>query len=247
MNITIKIKKGEIAYRQIERAFSHAILSGELTEGERLPSEVKLANTLGISRMTVNKAMNALSRRGLIRRSRGKGSYVAPRKPDEGFFRVMNFDRYITEMGMIPSTKVLEATVCIADEKVVRALQLSLGDKVIKARRLHMADKTPLMLEIQYLNASYCYPILNENLSTGSIHEILVGRLNLPLARVQQALEIRRALKEEADLLRIREGDCCFYMIRTIYTYGKPISWVHYLYRSDRYRFEADFNPVEAM
>ncbi len=245
MGVRIKIGKGEAAYLQIEHAFFKAILNGELKEGEQLPSEVELADRLGLSRMTVNKALTALSRRGLIIRSRGKGSYVTPRKLHQGFFRVTSFNRYISGMGMVPSTKVLEITVQPADELTARALDISEGEEVIKVKRLRLADGVPLMLETRYLNESFCRPILHEDLMTGSIHDILIKKLNLPLTRVKQFLEVKRANREEAALLGVNPGTCCFYMIRTTYTHEKPITWVHYLYRSDRYRFEADFNPME--
>jgi len=193
MEVRIKIGKGEAAYRQIERALFQAILNGELKEGEQLPSEVELAGELGLSRMTVNKALTALSRRGLISRSRGKGSYVTPRKLHQGFFRVTSFNRYISEMGMVPSTKVLGITIQPADEGVASALNISEGDRVIQVKRLRLADGVPLMLETRYLNDPFCHPILEEDLKTGSIHDILIKKLNLPLTRVKQFLEVKRA------------------------------------------------------
>ena len=245
MGLTIKIRKGEAAYRQIEKALSQAILNGELKEGEQLPSEVDLAGRLGLSRMTVNKALTALSRRGLISRSRGRGSYVTPRKLRQGFFRVASFNRYISEMGMVPSTRVLETTLLPADFKVAEALHVPAGVQVIRVKRLRLANGDPLMLETRYLNERFCRPVLSEDLSTGSIHDILIKKLNLPLTRVKQVLEIKRAEREEAALLGIERGTCCFYMVRTTFTNERPMTWVHYLYRSDRYRFEADFNPME--
>ena len=245
VDLRIKIKQGKVAYRQIEGAVAQAIRDRILKEGDRLPSEISLAEELGVSRMTVNKAFTLLAQRGLITRVRGKGSYVTPRKLNQGFFRVASFNRSIEEMGMIPSTKVLEISVVPADAQVAEALSLRKDTPAIRVKRLRLADGVPLMLEIRYLNASYCRPILKEDLSTGSIHDILIKKLNLPLTRVKQTLEVKRATKEEAELLGVREGDCCFYMIRTTYTGETPMTWVHYLYRSDRYRFKADFNPME--
>jgi len=245
MGVRIKISKGGAAYRQIEHAITRAIQNGGLKEGEQVLSEVELAKSLGLSRMTVNKAYSSLARRGLLTRIRGKGSFVPPRKLNQGFFRVTSFNRSISEMGMVPSTKVLETTIQSAERSVVNALAIPEGAPVILVRRLRLADGVPLMLETRYLNESYCRPVLNEDLSTGSIHDILIKILNLPLTRVKQSLEVKKASKEEAVLLKVAPGACCFYMVRTTYTREKPMTWVHYVYRSDRYRFAADFNPME--
>ncbi|MEI9904606.1 MAG: GntR family transcriptional regulator [Asticcacaulis sp.] len=53
------------------------IHSGELAPGARLPNETELMQAWGCSRMTVNKAMSALSAAGLIERRRKAGSFVA--------------------------------------------------------------------------------------------------------------------------------------------------------------------------
>lgn len=245
MGIRIKIHSGEAAYRQIERAITQAIQNGNLKEGDRIPSEVELAKELGLSRMTINKAFTSLARRGLLTRARGKGSFITPRKLHQGFFRVTSFNRYIEEMGMVPSTKVIETAVQPANQSVAGALSIPEGSPVILVKRLRIADGVPLMFETRYLNETYCRPILSKDLSTGSIHDILIKKLNLPLTRVRQSLELKRASRREAELLRIKPGACCFYMVRTTFTHEKPITWVHYVYRSEYYRFEADFNPME--
>ncbi len=48
----------------------------ELGDGDKLPSEVYLAEKLGVSRMTLRNAMNLMVDDGRIRRVRGSGNYV---------------------------------------------------------------------------------------------------------------------------------------------------------------------------
>jgi len=245
MNFRIDRQSGEAVYRQLEHLIVSFIKEGVYREGMKIPSEVALAKKLGISRMTVNKALTALARRGFLTRSPGRGSIVTPRKLHQGFFRVTSFNRTMAEMGMTPETRVLETGVKPADKAVAEALSINEDSQVVLVRRLRIADGIPLMLETRYLNHAYCHPILHEDLSIGSIHDILINKFNLPLTRVRQSLEVRKAGKKEAALLEIRERDCCFYMVRTTFTDDIPMTWVQYLYRSDRYRFAAEFNPME--
>ncbi|GGT33097.1 GntR family transcriptional regulator [Nonomuraea spiralis] len=51
--------------------------------GQRLPSELDLAEQYGIARMTVRRAMKELRERGLIRSVHGKGTYVQQPAPPE--------------------------------------------------------------------------------------------------------------------------------------------------------------------
>lgn len=55
-----------------------AVTVGLLSDGERLPTEVKLAELLGVSTVTLRQGLSKLRDRGLVetRRGRGGGSYI---------------------------------------------------------------------------------------------------------------------------------------------------------------------------
>ena len=72
-------------YEQILRQIRAQILSGELLEGEVLPSIRKLAQTLQISVITTKRAYDELEREGLIDTVGGKGTFVA--SPNAEFLR----------------------------------------------------------------------------------------------------------------------------------------------------------------
>jgi len=63
-------------YEQILRQIRAQILSGDLHEGEALPSIRKLAQSLQISVITTKRAYDELEREGLIDTVGGKGTFV---------------------------------------------------------------------------------------------------------------------------------------------------------------------------
>lgn len=63
-------------YRQVARRLSEAIRAGALAAGEALPTQPRLAELLGVSQMTVRRAMAELSRSGMIESTRGRGTTV---------------------------------------------------------------------------------------------------------------------------------------------------------------------------
>lgn len=65
-------------YKKIQQDIFHMIASGQLREGDRIPSESELMEQYYVSAITVKNALNALVDRGLITRIRGKGSFVCP-------------------------------------------------------------------------------------------------------------------------------------------------------------------------
>ncbi|WP_192703217.1 GntR family transcriptional regulator [Paenibacillus sp. OAS669] len=64
-------------YQQIKGQIKDAILRGELTEGELLPSIRALANDLRVSVLTTRRVYDELEAEGFITTKAGKGSYVA--------------------------------------------------------------------------------------------------------------------------------------------------------------------------
>lgn len=65
------------------------IISRNLPEGERLPSERDLAEILGTSRPTVSQAIRILVVKGLVQSRRGSGTYVS-RRPQQSLAATVN-------------------------------------------------------------------------------------------------------------------------------------------------------------
>ncbi len=74
--LALERKNGVPLYRQIAQRIRDAILSGELIEGTRLPTERALAQELCVNRTTVMNAYNELASEGLLERHVGRGTVV---------------------------------------------------------------------------------------------------------------------------------------------------------------------------
>lgn len=77
--MTLKLNKTENAlslHQQLTNYFREHILSGHLTEGTRLPTELELAAEHQISRDTIRKALSQLVEEGLLERIQGRGTFV---------------------------------------------------------------------------------------------------------------------------------------------------------------------------
>ncbi len=77
MNIFISNSSGQPIYEQIVSQIKGLIISGELHEGDALPSMRLLAKELRISVITTKRAYEELEREGFITSMTGKGSFVA--------------------------------------------------------------------------------------------------------------------------------------------------------------------------
>ena len=63
-------------YEQIAKQIEQRILSGELHEGDRLPTERELAIQFQASRTAVREAMKTLAQKGLVNMRPGRGTVV---------------------------------------------------------------------------------------------------------------------------------------------------------------------------
>lgn len=71
------VGKSELLSQTVETAIEDAIRSGELAQGDKLPSEMELCAQFGVSRTVMREALRMLSARGLVRIEKGKGNFVS--------------------------------------------------------------------------------------------------------------------------------------------------------------------------
>ncbi len=83
-------------YQQVCETLLCMIDTGVLCPGDRVPTETSLTNSLPVSLGTVQKALNTLTERGILRRQQGSGTYVADRRfslDDIWHFRFLDDDK----------------------------------------------------------------------------------------------------------------------------------------------------------
>jgi DNA-binding FadR family transcriptional regulator len=122
------------AYQQVADQLLGAILRGDLGPGHRLPTEVELAKTFGVSRATVREALRSLASQDLIYSVRGAGGGT--------FIAETNFDRieiYLeTSLGLLSGSGALSTDELLDMREVLE----------IHAVRLAAARRTPEHLEL---------------------------------------------------------------------------------------------------
>ena len=77
MRVVISNASPDPIYEQITRQIKNQIITGELKEGDALPSIRKLAQELRISVITTKRAYEELEKEGFLDSVEGKGTFVA--------------------------------------------------------------------------------------------------------------------------------------------------------------------------
>lgn len=77
MEIIISSKTNQPIYEQITSQIKAKVMSGELKQGDPIPSMRSLAKSLHISVITVQRAYEDLQRDGFVETTVGRGSFIS--------------------------------------------------------------------------------------------------------------------------------------------------------------------------
>lgn len=225
-------------YVQLKRFILDQIENGDLQPSSRLPSERQLSEEFGVSRTTVRRALDDLAREGHIFTRVGRGTFVAERKIDQNLQVLTGFTQDMQERDLKASARILDSGLLQASAELAGALHIQEGAQVVRLKRLRIADGVPLAVESAHLPHHLCPGVLEHDLETGSLYEVLGNRYGLKLARAKQKIEAVLANEEEAQLLGlVRPSPVLLMERRTYLSSGDVIEYVKSAYRGDRYTF----------
>lgn len=191
-------------YSQIEQQLRGLIESGKLPPRSRVPSEVDLAKTYKVSRMTARKAIDSLVNSGLLSRRAGKGTFVTGAVITRPMFSTHDsFVQVMDELGLEHSTTVLVKELIPAPHRTATTLGVADESPVVHIRRLRCVDGKPFQLYEAYLPERFV-EIISGDL-TGSINRQLEG-FGVRFTGSNDVFEAIAAGDEEAELLEVPRG-----------------------------------------
>ncbi len=137
------------AYRLIKEK----IVSGEYAAGSRLPSEPKLAESLGISRLSLREALQKLAVEGYIEKKRGAGNIVmgSQLESKRNFCKLQSLTSTLRSKGHTVGSKNVSMSYVEASENLAHKLRLEAGSKLVFIQRVRMMDDAPLSWDNYYI------------------------------------------------------------------------------------------------
>lgn len=225
-------------YYQLNEQILDNIKSGMLKPGDYLPSEEEMCNNLGLSRGTVRQAINNLAEKGYVFRERGKGTQIKPPTLNHDLVGDFSFAKGIRKLGMIPTTKVLEASIGVGKKGITDRLNLNSKAKVFKLSRVRLADNEPWIYEDAYLSADKFPGIEKFDYESNLIIDVLDTEYRTILTNINAYVEPIILDKKFAEILDVKEGISGLVMDRVLFAEeSKPIVYSHACIRGDRCRY----------
>jgi len=233
------IDSTDLLHRQVYRLIADKIARGELAPGQRIPPERTLAEQLGVSRVTIRRALRELAEAGLVDSASGRGSFVSGGPLAEPPNALMGFSELGSARGLTPTARVLEAVVRPATFDEAGLFGVAPGADVFYLRRLRLLDPDPTAVDGSRVPLIRAPGLADVDFSTRSLYATL-DAAGIGPVRADYTVHAAAASAEEASLLGL-EPDAPILVTETV-AYdngGRLVELGTTAYPGDRYRFTA--------
>ena len=226
------------AYERVKKLIAAQIDSGRWVEGDQLPSENQLVGALGLSRMTINRALRDLASMGVVKRVMGLGTFVAPVKSPLPLLEVRNIADEIVNRGHRHRTDVLYLRREDANE-IAPVLRDSLAGSVFHSLLVHYEDDVPIQVEDRVVDPVAAPGYLDQDFATVTPNSYLSAVS--PLVRGEHIVEAVRGSADECKLLNISTREPCLVIRRRTWSSQGLVSVARLVHPGSRSRLEGSF------
>lgn len=223
-------------YLQLAERLRLVISRGSVQPGEAMPAERELAEMVGVSRVTVRKAIEDLVRAGLLMQRAGAGTFVT-RRFEQPLSVLLGFSEDMRARGLTPGSRWLAKASSRATPEEAMALTLSPGDAVVRLERVRTADGEPIAIERAVISAAHlpAPELVGDSLYTA------LGQRGLGAVRALQRVQADLADGKEAQLLGIPDRAAVLRIERRSFlSTGEAIEFTRSCYRAELYDFVAE-------
>jgi GntR family transcriptional regulator len=216
--------------------------------GDPIPSERALCEQLGVSRPTLRSAVDELVTNGVLLREHGRGMFVARAKITQELSPGPHRDaHHLPQASGTWTSRVLEFTTIRAGARVGRRLHLSPAADVVYIARLRLVDGEPMAIEYLHVPAAFVPGLRPADMESGDFYDVLRDRHGVRVHEAVQSIEPTVANEEEARLIGVPVLSPALLFERlTKDDAGRPVEYVHSVYRGDRYRIVSRLSLAQA-
>ena len=228
---------------QAANAVTDQIANGVLKPGSRLPPERELCQQLGISRVTLRKALARLVDEGALNASHGRGWYVTTGVSSREWPNTLeSFTETANRMGLASSSTVLRAEVVPASIDEAEALSIAPGTPLFVLERVRQLNDVPIALDLTRIPADLVPGFASIDFRTGSLYAKLADA-GLEPAKADATIEAHEADDHVARHLQLDAGKPVLVMNELVVGTGdRPLFVSTVRYRGDRYRLRTSFS-----
>ena len=222
--------------KQVENYLRTLVQEEKYRKGQLLPTEIQLAEDLGVARNTVRTAMDKLVREGVITRKKGVGTQVncAPIVTD-----LTRWNSFSLELGDQMQTLSRTVSHTAVDREVGAELGLLPGQQTLCLQRLKGVENEPMVLLVSYFPREL--NILPDEKFEGRLYQVLQEKYGVRPARSCEEIGASAPNQELSRKLALpRDVPVLYRKRRVLDRSGNLIELAYAFYRSDRFVYQID-------
>lgn len=227
-------------YLRVKQAIISQIRSGIWLPHQRVPSETELVSALGVSRMTINRALRELTGEGWLVRMQGVGTFVAELKGHTAMLEVRSIAEEITARGHHYRNDIVSLEQVLADEVLAQAFSISPGRPLFYSQMVHYDNDQAVQLETRYVNPSLAAEYLQQDFRLFTPHHYLSQIA--PLTSGEHIVEAVLADETQQALLEVTAHQPCLLVKRRTWHHSQVVTVARLLYPGSRYQLVGSFS-----
>jgi GntR family transcriptional regulator len=229
-------------YHRLYVLLRERIVNGTYQIGRILPTETELMQTFGVSRITVQRALNDLAEEGLVQRSRGRGTTVTgnAKALRLGTPIAASIDRLFANLTAISegtTVEVKQLEYIPANEYIAKQLGIEAGVIVQHAARIRHLRDQPFSYSRSFLLEAVGRQFGPESLIKKPMIDLILDS-GINIARVQQAISSTLADDVSAGMLKVEIGSPLLKLRRIFLDETeRAVNYAEILYSPDRFEY----------
>ncbi len=233
------------AYQKLARTLHNQFMEGKLRPGDRLPPELEICETFGLSRITVRQALAILVEQGLLRREQGRGTFVVGPRVDGGVFVIPDFYEEMRLRGRPTIAPLITAKLVMITSIPAEKLGIVQGEPAIYLERVLSGEDEPLVFDRKYILYNPARPLLEAELGEGSITDLFREFPDWLPVKSDLYLTVTTLSSREAELLQSTPGKPAFCIEQLVWAANDlRVAWGWMVYRGDRFGFPSMTRPI---
>lgn len=220
-------------YEQVKFYVLKNIGSGEWPTHFQIPSEHTLVKNMGISRMTIHRALRELTQEGFLKRIQGVGTFVAETPHKNITIEFKDIDVSIREQGRHHQCDVHFLQVESITSDYAARLGLQEGDRVYRSYMVHRENGVPVMLEDRYVNPKFSADFVDQDFTQLSTESYF--RASFAMISHDHHLLAVTSNPEAHHFLELEQPTPCIQINRRTWSENNILSVVRLLYPSHRH------------
>ena len=212
---------------------------GALRPGAPLPPEREMCEQLGVSRVTLRRALGTLAERGMVTPSHGRAWFVTDSLLGELPNMLQSLSELAASRRLRATSLVLLARRRAASLDEADELQIGPGAPRFEMRRVRLLDDGPVAIDHARIPLDVCPRLPELDFTATSLYQTLEDH-GVRLVRCDFAIQAVAADAENAGHLGIEQASPLLLAAGTTYTDDdRPVELSRVLFIAERYRFRA--------